>query len=149
MSLNFSVNAIKDHQENYPDTVMDTWKADGSPTTTREWNPRTTQIVFGCMATGIGKITEGNADEWFARYTIWQQIHNLDVNLPFIHVVQHIGLSTNVFPQETRSQWLKRIVGGQMDDVKRSANYDRSHDNATYHGTFAIKAKIGEEQNAG
>jgi hypothetical protein len=32
---------------------------------------------------------------------------------------QHIGLSTNVFPEESRAKWLKRIVARELDGTKR------------------------------
>jgi hypothetical protein len=141
MSLDFRVTKIENYDELYPAVEVDTWHASGSPAKMKDWHPRTVQIVWGCMSTGIGELKESNVAEWYARYTIWCQTHNLDVELPYKHVIQHIGLTTNVFPEETRSKWLKRIVGGQLDDTKRSAEYDRSHNNDTYNGVKKEKTK--------
>jgi hypothetical protein len=77
-----------------------------------QW-PITNAMIMATMFTGIGKITEDTVGEFHARLVLgryWQR-----EPLPYAEVRKYIGLTTNVFPQETRAKWLKRVVGQQMD----------------------------------
>jgi hypothetical protein len=140
MSLDFRVTKIKDHEKNYPDRRIDSWTHDGKPTQVKEWNLITQQIVFGCLSTGIGELKENNVAEWWARYKMWCRVRGLgDPTISYKDVVQHIGLHTNVFPEETRTRWLKSIAAGTLDEFKRNAEYDRSHNNDIYNGVKKVK----------
>jgi hypothetical protein len=148
MSLDFRITKIENYNQLYPSLEIDTHDFKGNPTKMTKWNPVTEQIVWGCMATGIGELTEKTVDEWYTRYSVWCQINGFanDLKLlPFKHVVQHIGLTTNVFPQESRTKWLKRIVNDRMDRNIHDNKYNREHNNALYDGSYKIKAKVSQE----
>lgn len=137
MSLDFRVTKIENYEELYGKYEVESWDNNGNKVMQSHWHPRTEQIVFGCMATGIGTLTEKNIGEWYGRYTIWCQVNgftrDLDL-LPYKDVVQHIGLTTNVFPEEARTKWYKRIIGERIYRNAHDANYDRQHNNDTYNG---------------
>jgi hypothetical protein len=101
MSLNWSIEKCAD-----PDALLTDHQRD-----------TTDAMIWATMFTGIGKITEKNVAEFHARLVVgryWQ-----GEPLPYAEVRRYIGLSTNVFPEETRAKWLKRIIGGRMDDLVR------------------------------
>lgn len=115
MSLNFELSDI----ENYRETGYD---AEGV------LRPETKSLIFATMVVGIGRITEGNAAEFYARLHAFERLSGTylteqgkDVYLTPEDVQRHIGLSTNV-ANETRAKWLKRVLGGQVDDHVRRYN---------------------------
>jgi hypothetical protein len=110
VSLDFSLGKIK----NYKEVCWQETDEDGT-----QLKPRTHQIIWGCMSTGIGVINERTIPEWKGRYDLWCKIHDLDDPVPTDVLYQHIGLSTNVFPEESRAKWLKRIVARELDGTKR------------------------------
>jgi hypothetical protein len=104
MSLDYDLGKINNYKELcYKDGFM---------------TPRTQQIIFGCISTGIGEITEKNYIEWFMRYSMWCGLHSFDNSPTLDDVRAHIGLRTNVFPQESRTKWVKRHMDGQERDIK-------------------------------
>ncbi len=102
MSLSFQLDAIKNHKEVcYDDT--------GS------LRPVTELLIFTTMHVGIGKITESNADEFYARMIVAHTLFDIGIVtedetelLKPKDVQDHIGLMTNV-GIETRPQWVKRL----------------------------------------
>src|SRR3954454_3669068 len=72
--------------------------------------PVTELLIFTTMHTGMGSITEKNADEFYARMVIAHKLYDIGIQMPDgktvlldpIHVHQHIGLVTNV-GMETRA----------------------------------------------
>jgi len=93
--------------------------ADADALTTEDQWPITDAMIWACMFTGIGTITEKNVAEFHARLIVggyW-----MSEPLPYAEVRRYIGLSTNVFPEETRAKWLKRIMGERMDGEVRKA----------------------------
>lgn len=111
MSLDFQLTKIR----NWEELVLRDDNGRPAP-----WKPKedTTRIIFGCISTGIGNITEKNHKEWYARYSVWCKIKGFTPP-PLSLVVRHIGLTTNVFPEEKRSAWMKRIVVRELDDLLR------------------------------
>lgn len=104
MSLDWNVKNCKN-----PDELM------------KEGNWEVTQgIIFGCMITGIGEITEKTAGEWYARYKV---IANLKGFTPYTRaeVNERIGLKTNVFGVESRAKWLKRHFDRILDEYANKA----------------------------
>jgi hypothetical protein len=87
--------------------------------------PRLDKMIWTTLGVGLGSITEKNAAEFYAR----AKINDLIWDIPKAHRVsledvrQHIGLKTNV-SDETRAQWLRRIVGGKADDFVREFDRD-------------------------
>lgn len=124
MSLNFSLTEIKNYKEvcwlpvdsTIPRMFLDIAEVNGEE---RMMNPKTHQIIWGCMPVGIGVISERTAPEWYARYSLWCRIKKLTESITMQDVKDHIGLSTNVFPEESRTKWMKRIVAAELDDFAR------------------------------
>jgi len=83
-----------------------------------EW-PKTERTIFATMAVGIGKITEENWSEFYARYAIICLFDGVTPLSPE-DVHRRIGLSTNV-ATETWVHWVKRIVANERDTHKRAA----------------------------
>jgi hypothetical protein len=115
MSLNFELGGI----ENYRETGYD---RDGV------LRPETKSLIFATMVVGIGRITEGNAAEFYARLHAFERLNGTylteqgkNVYLTPEDVRRHIGLTTNV-ANETRAKWLKRVLGGEVDDIVRQYN---------------------------
>lgn len=116
MSLDFGLTKIK----NWESLVYN--DDEGKPAS---WRPRpvTEQIIFGCMAIGMGTITEKNYSEWYARYSLWSKLNNI-TPLPIGVVKEHIGLTTNV-ALETRAGWGKRTVQRYLDDRLKDEQWNR------------------------
>lgn len=83
-------------------------------------------VIWTTMGVGIGKITEANWSEFYARMVVAGYAKNLDPE--WVH--RYVGLSTNV-SNETRLQWMKRVIGGRMDDEKRHAEREVAKLDAT------------------
>jgi hypothetical protein len=99
-----------------------------------EW-PMTEVFIWQTMSVGIGRITEENAPEFYARLKMWEAIvgdlfqrRNTEtgkweyVGVSFDDVKKRIGLSTNV-TTISRSEWLKSVskyISREADDWKRS-----------------------------
>lgn len=119
MSLDWNLTGIKDYNE-----VC--WITDDKGE--KRLDGVTQTIIWATMAVGIGTITEANAPEFFARISIiedmdgaWMIGPDGPVRFTYEDVVRHIGLKTNVFPEETRAKWIKRQVTRVMDDRVREA----------------------------
>lgn len=122
MSLSFQLDSIKNYKEVcYDDT--------GS------LRPVTELLVFTTMHVGIGKITESNADEFYARMIVAHKLYDIGIVtedetelLKPKHVQDHIGLMTNV-GIETRAQWTKRFLTdkrtGVVSEYARNYKLDR------------------------
>ena len=96
------------------------------------WNPVTTALVWHSLSTGIGRITEANAAEVYARISLVEELYGTSLRdgdgprpISMGHVVQHIGLSTNAsYKEESRTSFLKRHCASYLDEQK--ARFDRS-----------------------
>jgi hypothetical protein len=85
-------------------------------------NPVTNALIWGCIATGMGTITEANCKEWYQRFELCERVngrslrrHNEDGTvtdkvLSFDDVKAHIGLTTNVFPKESNTAFLAKLM---------------------------------------
>lgn len=108
MSLDYNLTKIKDR-----DLSDEGWAV-------------TQAIIFSCLNTGIGEITEKNAAEFYARMAICERVMgpmltSFDGGITPRYITPdevraHIGLHTNVAPEETRTKWLRRIIGGRLQD---------------------------------
>ena len=83
----------------------------------------TEQIIWSSLVIKLGAITEKNWYEWYARYTIWNRIMCFDNNLEAKDFHRRIGMSTNVFPAETRSKWLNSTIKKQLEKAESTAQY--------------------------
>jgi hypothetical protein len=87
------------------------------------WN-QTTHVIFMLMHIGVNKLTVDTIDEAWARYDMVSNIHGYTTARDRETFWRYLGLSTNV-TNETRGQWLKRYVGGTLDNTLRDLRYDR------------------------
>lgn len=91
----------------------------------------TETLIFATMMLGIGRFTEKNAAEVYARLSVYEALHGTLVStmtddgpkprpITVQDVLDHIGLRTNAaFEDETRARWMKRLVGSALDDRLR------------------------------
>ena len=116
MSLDYDLTQIDKavRAEHYPAT------SDGYQ------NPITVGLVWMTMSVGIGTITDATAIEFYARAKMIERlygptVHQADGTEGFTldDVMRHKGLRTNVFPQESRTSFLKRHCLGMLDDTVR------------------------------
>jgi hypothetical protein len=84
----------------------------------------TTHIIFMMLHTGTNKLTVDTIDEAWARYDMVSRIHDFTMARDRETFWRYLGLSTNV-TNETRNQWLKRFVGGTMDNTISDLKNDR------------------------
>jgi hypothetical protein len=86
--------------------------------------PITDAIIWGSMITKLGEITEDNWAEWYARYVIWNRVLCFDNDLEAKDFHRRIGMSTNVFPAESRSKWLNGVIKKQLMKAEATAKYE-------------------------
>lgn len=129
MSLNWEVSKIKD----YETVCMEDDPEEGG----RKLTVVTWSLVVATMSVGMGRITEENAAQFYARLAIIEKLHG-----PFMQRVEpdgngghkvtprfftpeevwaHVGLWTNVFPMETDAKWRKRQVESAERDLRAVA----------------------------
>ena len=110
MSLNWDIGDC----ENYEEITMDQ-EVEGD---------KTEQIVWSSLITKLGDITESNWYEWYARYVIWNRVHCFDNDLEAKDFHRRIGMTTNVFPAESRSKWLNGVIKKQLKQAEEAAKYE-------------------------
>lgn len=110
MSLNWDITNVKDFEE----------LQEGEP-----WSI-TEAMIFDTIAVGIGRITENNWYEFYARSTVWGKINmkplrGPDGPLGFTpeDVHRRIGLHTNV-SEISRTEFLKKI-DKELDQLQGQA----------------------------
>lgn len=127
MSLNFDLSKI----ENPPEGGF--WTP-ATPTAGEDVVPKTKAIIFKTIAVGMGEITRENAAEFYARCHLIELIDGPSLLLPdpdnegyFIEseltpqdIQDHIGLTTNVFPMESRAKWISRHMAHWMADFRET-----------------------------
>jgi hypothetical protein len=120
MSLNYNLTKIKNH-----DTVCFRIDSDGE----ERMRPVTNLLIWSTMSVDLGEITAKNVDEWLFRLKaiglIYQEESQLKVTRE--QLVAHIGLTTNVFPNKTRAQFLKNCaerISRRASDLVRYAKPD-------------------------
>lgn len=126
MALHWNVENVHDYEN-----VC--WIGEGDE---REINPITHALIFLTMSVGLGEITDKNADEFYARVHVMEQIHGHfthiggeGVYISPLDVQRHIGLTCNV-ANETRAQWARRIFVGRSkggSDVSVTSEYTRNY----------------------
>jgi len=119
VSLRWDVTNVKDREVNFP------------PTEDGHQNPVTYTLIMLTMSVGIGELTAANVGEFYARASLIDTLDgpfmyepdgeggHRDRRITIEDVRGHVGLSTNVFPVETRAAWLKRVVGNHLDQQVR------------------------------
>jgi hypothetical protein len=106
--------------------LMRTNDPDGKQIT--HWTTATESIIFYTMSCGIGRITEENAAEFYARMSLLEAMYGVPEThrLTAADVRQHIGLATNV-SDTTRHRWLMLHVKGHLDDQAKAFAYRAEH----------------------
>ena len=104
MSLNVDASRVKN-----ADTVC--FRGEGD---SREWNPLTTLIAFTTMTIDIGEITAENAEEFYCRAALMNDLYASASNIApteitLADIKAHIGLRTNVLTL-TRAKWLAKVT---------------------------------------
>lgn len=131
MALTWSVKDVKDHEEVTTIIATQDWPMDGTKKGDRLWNPVTTALIWHSLNTGIGRITEANAAEVYARIAFVEKLYGPSlVNgegepkpITVEDVQRHIGLSTNAsYKDESRASFLKRHATSKLDDGVRHFN---------------------------
>ena len=84
----------------------------------------TEKIIWSSLITKLGEITEDNWAEWYARYVIWNRVLCFDNDLEAKDFHRRIGMSTNVFPAESRSKWLNGVIKKQLMKAEATAKYE-------------------------
>jgi hypothetical protein len=81
--------------------------------------PATRNLIELTMVVGIGRITEKNAGEFYARARLSDRLYAVrpEQCVTVEQVQQHIGLRTNV-SDEARATWFKRIRNFMDRDVR-------------------------------
>jgi hypothetical protein len=121
MSLNFDLREIP--EETRTVIAEEDRPMDGIHKGDRIMSPVTNALIWSTMGLGIGVINDDTADEFAARLALWQKVNGallhkpdpegegwIPVEVTKDDVLAHKGLSTNVFPMERRSSWLKRTI---------------------------------------
>lgn len=110
MALTWDISKVKDWQELTED---------------KNESVITETIIWGCMATDIGEITNANWQEWFTRFAwlekeqgAWMSNGDESLFMKPEWVKRRIGLKTNVFPAKTRAQWIKKILDNKKRDIQ-------------------------------
>jgi len=91
-------------------------------------NPCTESLIWMTMAIGIGKITEENAADVYARISMWEDLFDtmmskfengkrIAVPITAQDVVDHIGLRTNV-GKETEASFRKRVADNYFRECR-------------------------------
>ena len=88
---------------------------------------KTNQIVWSSLITKLGDITEDNWYEWYARYVIWNRVHCFDNDLEAKDFHRRIGMTTNVFPAESRSKWLNSVIKKRLTQAEETAKSQMRH----------------------
>lgn len=104
MSLNVDASRVQN-----ADTVCFVGEGDA-----RKWAPLTTLIAFTTMTIDIGEITAENAEEFYCRACLMNDLFASASIVPpteitLADIKAHIGLRTNVLTL-TRAKWLAKVT---------------------------------------
>lgn len=104
MSLNVDASRVKN-----ADTVCFVGEGDN-----RQWAPLTTTIAFFTMSADIGEITAENAEEFYCRCALLNDIYasasiERPVEITIDDIRAHIGLRTNVLTL-SRTKWMAKVT---------------------------------------
>lgn len=119
MSLNHDISKIKNRKE----LCFVEYEGEDAEEGDKMLNPITQTLIFKTMSIGMGEITLRNWKEFYERVRFVQKLDgirhqtNQDEGKLVItptDVYQHIGLTTNVWPKESTSAWLKRMFSHEQ-----------------------------------
>lgn len=153
MSLNWSIENVKDHKS-VCWLPTDETDEDGKPLF--KLNPVTEAIIFSTMGVGIGRITEDNAGEFYARLFVTERVHGAMLvkqgepqYLTDEDVRAHIGLTCNV-AYESREAWAQKMFIGHGDGLISYGEKLAPEDDDTIHERIdALRAEADRLYDAG
>jgi hypothetical protein len=130
MALTWDVSKVKDYAEKWPDRI------DGNH---RQWNLTTDALVWASLAIDMCEITENNAEEWYIRIHMWEEVigpfrsgldengERKDVFFTYEEIVGHIGMRTNVSHkhQNTFNAKVGRILRDHAETALKNAKEER------------------------
>lgn len=117
MSLDFNLSKIKDWKTTcYFDHGTDESRLKGVTET----------LIWAALFIGIGEITETNAEEFFIRVRIYEKVTGAlrrkgdePVFVSYQDVLDHIGLTTNVFPKESRTKFMQKLERHVLENTAK------------------------------
>jgi hypothetical protein len=118
MSLNWNLTKIANHKTTC-------FKTDSSGDEVMRGITHT--LILTTMAVDLGEITAKNVDEWLVRLQCIARVYSDEgwSSITRQQLTDHIGLSTNVFPNKTRKQFMTKMAKALerecADEVKRIA----------------------------
>jgi hypothetical protein len=83
-----------------------------------EW-PITHSLIWLTISTGIGDLSEKNAPEFYARVKMLEKMDGKDAFYTPEMIRKRIGMTTNVFPMDTRAKWAGKVL---KYDMERAVN---------------------------
>jgi hypothetical protein len=109
MSLNWKVDKIANYKEKC-------YRSHPSGTGVR-LNPVTEILIWYCLGIDLTGITEKNSREFLIRIKMHDAVVGVlgqgddgeDYHVTLQDVLDHVGLSTNVFPEATEAQFIKKL----------------------------------------
>lgn len=131
MSLNYELGEIANWKELCYQIAEADYIGYGIKKGEKMLNPVTHALVFHTIAIGIGKITGKNAAQVYARIIAWEamigtslttiseegKIERIPITLQ--DVLDHIGLTTNVFGTESASKFEKKLVNRAQEQINK------------------------------
>lgn len=117
MSLNVNIGKIANH-----DSVCFIGEGEN-----RKWRPLTTTIAFLTMTVDIGEITEQNAEEFYCRACLLNDLYasasiEPPAEISIADIRAHIGMQTNVITL-TRAKWIAKIAKNAIPNRLREYQY--------------------------
>lgn len=113
MSLDWNITEVLKRQG--VDTSIEGWQETPAAKAWFDGPGKATEIlVFYCMGTGIGVLNDDTIDEYMARIRLMEKVDralHVGGGLTDDDIVAHLGMTTNVFPAKTRSEWLPQVLG--------------------------------------
>lgn len=168
MSLNYELGKIKDWKTVTRATAEHDDPGRGYKKGDEIMSPVTNTLIWCTLGIGMGEITEENVYEFYGRLRIQEALNGAylryheegggirDEYITLEQVKAHIGLTTNVFPKRTHSEFLKQVITAVArkdgmekplawtDDYQKLVQYGRLLVDQSYddYGRFKPQEKI-------
>jgi hypothetical protein len=130
MSLNWDLKGIENYEELcwVPLTAYDHTTGEYDADAKKKLNPVTNALIWATMSIGMGDITKKNWEKFADRIALLQGakasgLLTFGLGEYYVsreEVKQHMGLSTNVFPETTDSAFMKVLYGVARDNERRN-----------------------------
>jgi hypothetical protein len=128
MALTWDISKAIEREGREQFFVQDGTDSEGKPM--YRLRPVTEHLIWSTIFVGIGELNDENEAEFFARLRLWEKVHGASVSLPVegsegefadhfttpADVRLHLGLTTNVFPKDSRAKFLKRLTDRVLNE---------------------------------